>query len=141
MKKVIWMQILLVLVVAAAITACGSINNSGDRLNGTAWILTSFGGEKPLANTEIRIEFSEDQVKGSSGCNTYFGSYTVKGDTIEFGPLAMTEMACMEPEGAMEQEQVYLQFLAEGETFVVGEDGLSILRADGETLEFAAENQ
>ena len=48
----------------------------------------------------------------------------------------MTEMACLEPEGAMQQEMLYLEFLGNAKTFMLTDGGLQIMRADGEALTF-----
>ena len=33
-------------------------------------------------------------MTGFSGCNRFSGSYTLNGDSLRFGPLVMTRMAC-----------------------------------------------
>lgn len=49
------------------------------------------------------LQFGADgRVQVATGCNRGGGSYRVDGDTIAFGTLALTEMACEGPSGAME---------------------------------------
>jgi heat shock protein HslJ len=82
-----------------------------------------------LPNTEITIEFidAEKTVKGSAGCNSYFASYEVEGNLLSIsGPIAVTEMACMEPEGIMDQEQEYLAILESAERFEIERHQLQI---------------
>ena len=95
-------------------------------LENTTWFLISYGEPKfersVLPNTEITMEFisKEQMVKGSAGCNSYFGSYEVEGNKLSIpGPIAVTEMACMEPEGVMDQEQEYLTILQNAETYEI----------------------
>ena len=106
-------------------------------LEDTKWVLQSYGESgnltDTLANTEITAEFvsSEGTVKGSAGCNSYFGSYEVEGDKLSIpGPIGVTEMYCMEPEGAMDQEQQYLIPLGLAEDYEVDGDKLRINYGD-----------
>jgi heat shock protein HslJ len=48
----------------------------------------------------------------------------------------MTEMACMAPEGLMEQELVLLEFLSMVERLELSEGSLVLFRGDGEALSF-----
>ncbi|MFC1934057.1 DUF4382 domain-containing protein [Chloroflexota bacterium] len=102
-------------------------------LEDTKWILQSFGETgnltDVLTDTEITAEFvsSEGTVKGSAGCNSYFGSYEVEGDQLSIpGPIGATEMYCMEPEGVMDQEQQYLNTLGTAESYKIDGDKLTI---------------
>lgn len=58
----------------------------------------------------------------ASGCNRIAGPYTVRGDSIRLGPLAMTRMACTE---GMELETAFAAAL----------DSASRYRRDGTRLE------
>ena len=106
--------------------ATGSPPISVAGLEDMTWVLTSYGEQNfersLLPNTEITVEFNsgEKTVKGSAGCNSYFGSYEVEGNKPSIpGPIAVTEMACMEPEGVMDQEQEYLTILQNAETYEI----------------------
>ena len=44
----------------------------------------------------LRFDADSARVAGFAGCNSFGGSYTVAGDSLRFGPLAMTRMACTE---------------------------------------------
>jgi heat shock protein HslJ len=127
----------ILVVIALSVLACSPpVLGPSDPLRSTSWELMAYRKSRPIEGTTITAVFEEGQVRGSSGCNTYFGSYEVSGDSITVGPLAMTEMACLEPEGAMEQEMYYLEFLMEGQTFRLSDDRLEIFRSDGEALTF-----
>ncbi|MGH6893833.1 MAG: META domain-containing protein, partial [Dongiaceae bacterium] len=78
--------------------------------------------------------YGAGRAVGRAGCNYFFGTYKRAGDTISFGPLASTKMACA-PE-IMSQEQVYLETLTaaarherrpDGALVLVTESGAQIL--------------
>ena len=98
--------------------------NTADIENST-WILEYYGEpdnlQAILEGTEVTAIFSseEDRLTGSGGCNTYFGDYQVKESELSIPVLASTEMACIEPEGVMEQEQEYLSTLQAAESYTI----------------------
>ena len=123
------------------LTACGGGNSaSGDPLDGTSWELMAYRKTRPIPGTTITAIFEDGQVSGSAGCNSYSGSYQVSGDAITVGPTAITEMACLEPEGAMEQEMTFMDLLTNAQTFQLTDEQLQIFRADGEALTFVSQN-
>jgi heat shock protein HslJ len=108
-------------------------------LEGNLWGLSDYQdaeGEmaEPLPSTDITIEFRDGQLNGTAGCNGYFGSYEREGHELAIGPLAMTEMACGEPEGVMDQEMQYLATLEKSASFEIEGDQLLIADAEGETI-------
>ena len=42
----------------------------------------------------LRFDADSARVGGFAGCNRFGGSYTIAGDSLRFGPLVMTRMAC-----------------------------------------------
>jgi heat shock protein HslJ len=68
---------------------------------------------KVPAGIRIDLTFSGNQVSGSSGCNTYGGTFQAIGGSISFGALRSTQMACTH--AVMEAEDAYLRSL-EGST-------------------------
>lgn len=121
------------------LTACGG-GASADPLDGTSWQLMAYRKTSPIPGTVITAAFEDGQVTGSAGCNSYFGSYEVKGDTITVGPIAITEMYCAEPEGVMDQEATITAYLADAQTFTLSEDQLMIFQSEGEALTFIPQN-
>ncbi|MBN2501814.1 MAG: META domain-containing protein [Anaerolineales bacterium] len=110
---------------------------SNDPLDGTSWELYAYRKTRPIEGSTITARFEDGQVRGSAGCNSYGGSYQVKGNNIEIGDIAWTAMACLEPEGVMDQETTVLGFLQAAQTFSFdAEDRLLIFRSDGEALTF-----
>jgi len=132
-----WLVAILAVVLLVALAACsGTGPTVEDPLDGTSWVLVGYGLAAPLPGTQITATFDDANVGGSSGCNTYGGSYEVKGETISLGNIFWTEMACMDPEGIMQQEQTYLEYLSGVTTFRVSGGQLQMTRPDGETLTF-----
>lgn len=52
------------------------------------------------------------------------------------GAIAITEMACLEPEGVMDQEPEFVEFLTDAQTFRLADGQLQILRSYREALTF-----
>jgi heat shock protein HslJ len=124
-----------------SLAACrGADSSSGDPLDGTSWVLMAYRKTRPISGTTITATFEDGQVRGSAGCNSYGGSYQVSDDAITVGAIAITEMACLEPEGAMDQELVFVEFLTDAQTFRLADGQLQILRSDGEALTFVPQD-
>lgn len=99
-------------------------------LVGTAWQLIATGEgdlDAPVtANTQVTLAFDADgQVGGNAGCNTFGGSYTVDGETIQLGEIFSTLMACADVD-VMELEQRYLDALNTANRFAIESDQLTI---------------
>ena len=80
-----------------ALVAC-SAAGEGASLEGTLWVLESYqnaDGEtvEAVPNSGARADFENGEVSGTSGCNRFFGSYEVDGNSISIGPLGSTLMA------------------------------------------------
>ena len=118
-------------------TEIASYKATSQDLAGTSWQVIGYNNGKQavtsvIAGTEMDIQFGKDgSVSGNSGCNTYNGSYTVKGNQIQFGPMASTRMACGDPAGIMEQEQQYLAALETAATYQIEGNALELRTSDG----------
>ncbi|UCB42384.1 MAG: META domain-containing protein, partial [Dehalococcoidales bacterium] len=112
-------------------------------LEGTRWVLESYGEpDNPQAvieDTEVTVEFYAGEVSGSAGCNSYFGSYEIDGQNITIDSIGSTEMACMEPEGVMDQETLYLSALEQVERFQIEDGTLKLFYNGDQVLTFSAE--
>jgi heat shock protein HslJ len=85
-------------------------------LSGSEWLLEDLGGSGVIDNAQATLIFAEaGRVAGNSSCNRFSGPVEVGGDSIKFGPLASTRMAC--PEAVMNQEAKYLKALQAAERF------------------------
>ena len=97
------------------------------RLDGTytSTGITDNGADHPLApNSQVTLSFQDGQLSANAGCNTMNGSYTVDGDQLVIGTLAMTQMACEEP--LMTQDQWLATFLDSDPTFALAGDTLTL---------------
>ena len=122
---------------AIILGACSTMAASnGDPLEDTNWELFAYRKSKPIAGSVITASFEEGRISGSAGCNTYFGSYEIDGNNIKISELAMTEMACLEPEGIMDQELTYLQYLADAKSYQIEDDKLLIYWTDHDAFSY-----
>lgn len=131
MKKTFLLCAALFIVAGLMLTACS--DNSADALTGD-WRLVSYGSTSnptPAAPAvETSLTFGKDgTVGGSVGCNSFSGDYTAGNDTISFGMLASTEMACEEP--LMQQESTVFQLFTNSAAFKIEGNLLTITSSDG----------
>lgn len=128
-------MIMVALLVGSALPAC-SAGGAVAPLEGSAWELVEPEADAQVIGRPITLVFEDGQVRGSSGCNTYRGAYHVRGAGIVIESLIATAMACPEPEGIMDREQEFLEFLAEVETYQVLEGKLQIREPGGKVMHF-----
>ena len=106
-------------------------------LVGTAWRLEDLAGTTAIPGVEATLEFPEAGRAGGRGsCNRFFGTVEISGDSIRFGPLAATKMACVDA-AANAQETKYLEALEAAERFAFDGPTLAVyLRGGGAPLRF-----
>ena len=128
----------LTTILSLLITASCSIlpGNVSNQLNGTSWRLISYGGKQPIPGKEITAKFDTQEVSGSASCNHYFGSYQISGDQFSVSGLGWTEMACLDPEGIMEQEQVLMKLFSDSISYSIQGNTLQISTSSGDLLLF-----
>jgi heat shock protein HslJ len=131
---------LLMIVCSALVAACAAPadgGGSGTSLAGTTWRLASYGPvsatQTAAQDVDTSLAFGSDgKVSGNMGCNGFSGDYTQADNTLTFGPIMRTLMAC---EGQrMEQEDAAMQVLMDTATFTLDGDTLTIFSADGSML-------
>lgn len=71
-------------------------------LNGTYTINTLNGEDVSSFNLNIYFNDSTKQVSGFSGCNRFFGAYTIDNNTLNFSDLGTTRMFCSEEKNHLE---------------------------------------
>ncbi|UCB42012.1 MAG: META domain-containing protein [Dehalococcoidales bacterium] len=109
------------------------------------WVLESFGEpgniRLVIEGSAITASFSSatHEVSGSAGCNYYSGDYEADNSELSIPAVGNTEMACMEPEGVMEQEQQYLRLLILVESYETDDGQLRITCSDGSVMVFAGD--
>ena len=96
------------------LTACSAVAEdpapTPAALAGTSWRAMTIAGAPATPGVDSTLTFlTGDSVAGTGGCNRYHGGIAIKGERLEIGPLASTQMAC--PPAAMAQEARFLQAL------------------------------
>jgi heat shock protein HslJ len=76
---------------------------------------------RPLDKTEVTVNFRGDRITGSSGCNTFGGTYLQRGATLKIRDLISTERGCETP--LMKQEAVVLAALSGSQSVTLDGDG------------------
>ena len=112
-------------------------------LEGTVWIVDGLvSGDAvstTIADTSPTMVIEDGTATLDTGCNTGTGAVEIGSDTLTFGPIALTLMAC--PQEVMDQETMILTVL-EGEVdYVIESNRLSVINASGDDvigLEFIA---
>ena len=112
--------------------------NFGRGLEGPTWVVQEMSVDgamtAPIPETPLFAVFEDGTVAGSSGCNSYNGSYEIDGNSMTIGPLATTRMACT-PE-LLAQETLYLELLAQVDSYEVNGDELTMTSGDTVLIRF-----
>lgn len=107
------------------------VSISVGRIADVIWVPLEIDGVAVPEGAGVSLEISFDgRVEGTTGCNRFTGRAEMDAGVLEIGPLAVTEMACLEPE-RMEREAAWLQALGEVRGFVASPEGLWLRREDG----------
>jgi heat shock protein HslJ len=105
-------------------------------LEGTDWRADAVlvdGVLAPIpAGIEVTLRLDGGQADGTAACNHYGGGYSVSSDSLTFGPLAVTEMACEEPR--MSLESAFLAALGATVSYRLDGAQLHLLDASGADL-------
>ena len=115
--------------------------NPPKAIEGTTWVLNSIivGGDAVSsvpAGVTATIMIAGGKVQVAAGCNRGSGTATINGDTITFGPIATTKMAC--DKDKMSVEEAVLGVLSGDVPFSL--DGQSLtLRGQANGLGFKAQ--
>jgi heat shock protein HslJ len=86
--------------VLCSVTAACSRNEAvpGGDIRGVTWTLVEVNGapvDTAAMNRPATLLLDEQgHASGYGGCNQFGGPYTIDGEELHFGPIAMTRMAC-----------------------------------------------
>lgn len=80
---------------------------------------------------DLTFTAAESRASGFAGCNRFSGAYTVAGDSLHFGPLLSTKMACP---GSDQVEVGYLAALGAVVTYTLADSSLILHGAGGGKL-------
>lgn len=134
-------QFLSILFATLILYSCGTTQHSNMETNNatessiteTFWVLETFDGEKVISSqidSEIgfTLNAAENQVTGFSGCNRFFGSYTLDTENkIKFSGLGATKMAC--PDSDFDENE-FLKMFSEVNKYKFVGDRLELLAQD-----------
>ncbi len=83
-------------------------------------------GKTAVKGSSMSISFTalDKSVKGDTGCNSYFGNYTLDAFALGFGDIAVSEKYCDEP--IMKSERALLGALKNTGSFVVKDKVLTL---------------
>jgi heat shock protein HslJ/uncharacterized protein YraI len=132
--------------VAAAVPASGSVSPEKAAaatltLADTNWVLSSLGGDLPLAGATVTLQFNTDgSATGSDGCNRFRTTYTQDDNSLTFKqPAASTMMMCPEP--VMEQATAFMTALTATESFLSNGKILVLLAGEEILATFVTDSQ
>ncbi|WP_207263141.1 META domain-containing protein [Desulfovibrio sp. Huiquan2017] len=135
--SIIWKRVCCVALVLAALAglgACGgthevpTMNEDAIRqaLVGKTWTLRKIVARSYSDDPARTLKFNADgTVEGFGGCNAFTGTYTLSGDTIDFGPLASSHKSC--GPGLDEQEYTYLTYLGRAVRLEIESEGSELI--------------
>jgi heat shock protein HslJ len=114
----------------------GEGNGQLGNLAGTGWRVLRVDDVVPVAGSEPTIAFTNGQMEGTTGCNSYGGPVAIQGATFTAGDMTMTLVGCLDEIGEM--ETAFLRAIdqadsigAEGANLVIrGAGGTILLRPD-----------
>ena len=129
---------ILALGVLALLIACAGMDQS---LPDTSWTLVALGPvsapQPALEGHTATLSFSGEgrRIMGSTGCNSYRGSYKANGESFTTTGLSWTEAGCPAP-GLFEQESAMTDILVGAQRYSSSASRLTIESADGRALVF-----
>ena len=105
-------------------------------LEDTYWKLTHLGTTAVIVADRQRephlvLRSQDRRLGGSGGCNRLLGSYELDGDTLTFGQMAATKMACGQ---GMDTETSFLEVLTQVKTWKIVGEHLELFDASGHLL-------
>jgi heat shock protein HslJ/membrane-bound inhibitor of C-type lysozyme len=113
------------------VKGCGRMTRPGELTN-TYWKLTELDGQPVVVGKarEPHLRLRDDsRADGSTGCNSFSGTYERAGDRLSFGKLVTTMMACIDP-ALSRREQRFLQILASVDRAAAVGDRLTLYAKD-----------
>ncbi|SFC95865.1 META domain-containing protein [Algibacter lectus] len=118
------MKILSTLLFAMlVITSCGNKPNA-EKLSGEFHIISLDQNSELPENLTITFDAETKKISGFSGCNNFFGSFTVTDGVLQFGQMGSTRKMCAGDANKIETEM--LQMLSKVNTFSFENDTLNL---------------
>lgn len=128
-------SLLLLGLLAAGCASTGAAGSTPASVIGPTWRLVAFGDERPAVSSATLTFGSDGRVSGSTGCNHFFGQYTLApSGALTLSGVGSTRMACPGP--AMAQEGRFLAALNAATQVVVDGGRLTLVSADDALMTF-----
>jgi heat shock protein HslJ len=118
---------------ALAAAACANSAPRAD-LSGTGWAVESVAGQ-PMSGATI--EFAQDRISGTGGCNRFFGGYTAEDGRLSFSAIGATRMAC--ETDVMDREERFFAALNAVQSYSRDGDRLTLTGGDGQAIVLRAQ--
>lgn len=125
-------MVILVLLLVGCAPEAQPTNPAVDLL-GKEWTLTELNGSAPLDGSTTTLTIDDKGIGGNAGCNSYGGKYSLQGRKVSFQEIFWTEMACVEPDGIMQQETQFLETLGLTASYEITDGKLVLKNSAGET--------
>ncbi|SMO55949.1 META domain-containing protein [Solitalea koreensis] len=131
--KNIFQRLIYALIFCLLFSACSTVKGPPTLAN-NHWELQDVKGVDIYLAFNIKhgifIEFNDSTKKfnGYTGCNNFFGEYTVDGNKLHFSDMSTTRMACPQ----MKSENLYLQAISQVDNYRI--DGKKLLLYKGEEV-------
>ena len=123
------MGLFLLLIVVLA--ACGPTEISLEDVGKAEWTLVALNGGAPVTGAKVTLNFFEDNLNGTTGCNVYQAQYSISGESIDIFDMVLTKAYCEDPVGIMDQELAYIEIFGNASKILM-EDGQLMLLTDDE---------
>ena len=136
MRRLSLLHAAAVLSVAACATTGGSA--SAPEIDGSTWRLVEAAGTPAPAPegdryAYVRLLADSARAEGNGGCNRMSGPFTRAGDSLRFGPMISTKMACAD-ESRNRAETEFMGALDRTRAYRVSGDTLALLGDGGAVL-------
>ncbi|SDS34931.1 META domain-containing protein [Winogradskyella sediminis] len=121
----------LLLTVSSCDSSKKGIENSAtmqDTLSGTYYITQMGNTDVSLNKLAISFDEKTNKVTGFSGCNSFFGSYSLENNSITFSNIATSKKMC--PKDIMAVEMQFLKVLNQVHAFSIKGNIVSFLNND-----------
>ena len=119
----------ILLITVLSIKSCGetkaSNNYNSEELTGEFHIVTIGKTVSLPDNLTISFDRNISKVSGFSGCNRYFGSFTLEGKSLTFNQVGSTRKMCFGDANKIENE--FLQLLPKIKTFSFENNTLNLI--------------
>jgi heat shock protein HslJ len=126
----------LMTIVGLTLASCATstpLADSSESLRNTRWSLVTLPNQPLVADTLITLNFDNDKMTGSDGCNRYHTAYTLNADKLNINKnVASTMMACPEP--IMRQASSYIGALTQATGYKIEGQQLTLLDAEDKPL-------